>query len=278
LPAPPVSAEEPLAEAPAGAEDDTVRYYRNLTLSDEAAAYVPPETVELGVFRDAVFTEEEIDGVLRRLLDAGWEDMTADNYEGVALYFSQPELDPPPLEEIIAEKQSGAAHTVTERDEELARRFVADGGLDALIYEKTGVSLVTEADMSLSYVLFSGYYNGIRTDTYVRMNFYGDGRLAEAKVYAVIPDTRPVPALPVPEAMKNAFTLTLYNGGDDLTPLTVTAVRLEYIRGLPYYIFTTDEMFGTRPLEVRALAVDRELIDGDDALRAQYERMVDDFP
>ena len=78
--------DEAVGEGPAGpVENENILWYHALTLTAEAAAFDPPETVELGVFRDAVFTEEEIDAVVQRLLDAGWEDMTSTNYEGMEL-------------------------------------------------------------------------------------------------------------------------------------------------------------------------------------------------
>ena len=266
--------EDPAGEAPAGAaENENILWYHALTLTAEAAAFVSPETVELGVFRDAVFTEEEIDAVVQRLLDAGWEDMTSTNYDGKVVFFSQPEKDPKSLEEIIAEKQEDPG-TFSEADVERARQFIADSGLDELIYEKTGVELVQEADMTRSILVFYGYYNGMKTNTYIRMSFYENGDLAEAKLYAVIPETRTVPALPLEEALQNAYGLILYGGGDDYDPHTVTAVRLEYAYGLPYYILTLDEMLANGPRELCALAVDFSLIEGDEDLYAQWERQV----
>ena len=276
VPVPAQTGEEPVAEGPAGpVENENILWYHALTLTTEAAAFVSPETVELGVFRDAVFTEEEIDAVVQRLLDAGWEDMTSTNFDGKAVFFSQPEIDPPTLDEIIAAKQAGEVYTVTERDVERARQFIADSGLDALIYEKTGVELVQEADMTSSVLLFYGYYNGMKTNTYIRMSFYENGDLAEAKLYAVVPETKTVPALPLEEALQNAYGLILYGGGDDYDPHTVTAVRLEYVDGLPYYILTLDEMLANGPREIRALAVDLSLIEEDEDLRAQWERQLD---
>ena len=266
--------DEAVGEGPAGpVENENILWYHALTLTAEAAAFDPPETVELGVFRDAVFTEEEIDAVVQRLLDAGWEDMTSTNY-GSVVFFSQPEKDPKSLEEIIAEKQEDPV-TVSEADVERARQFIADSGLDTLIYEKTGVELVQEADMTRSILVFYGYYDGMKTNTYVRMSFYENGDLAEAKLYAVDPETRTVPALPLEEALQNAYGLILYGGGDDYDPHTVTAVRLEYVDGLPYYILTLDEMLANGPKEGRALAVDFSLIEADEDLTAQWKRQLD---
>ena len=269
-------ADEAVGEGPAGpVENENILWYHALTLTAEAAAFDPPETVELGVFRDAVFTEEEIDAVVQRLLDTGWEDMTSTNYDGKVVFFSQPEKDPMAFEEAIAQKQAGEVYTVTERDVERARQFIADSGLDALIYEETGVELRQEADMTSSVLLFYGYYNGMKTNTYVRMSFYENGDLAEAKLYAVAPETETVPALPLEEALQNAYGLILYGGGDNYDPHTVTAVRLEYVDGLPYYILTLDEMLANGPREIRALAVDLSLIEADEDLRAQWERQLD---
>ena len=268
-------ADEAVGEGPAGpVENENILWYHALTLTAEAAAFDAPETVELGVFRDAVFTEEEIDTVVQRLLDAGWEDMTSTNYDGKVVFFSQPEKDPKSLEEILAEKQEDPV-TVSEADVERARQFIADSGLDTLIYEKTGVELRQEADMTNSILLFYGYYNGIRTNTYVRMSFYENGDLAEAKLYAVDPETRTVPALPLEKAMQDAYGLILYGGGDAYEPHTVTAVRLEYVDGLPYYILTLDKMLANGPMEARALAVDFSLIEADEDLTAQWERQLD---
>lgn len=269
-PTPPVI-EEPVGEGPAGpVEGENILWYHNLTLTDEAAAFVSPETVELGVFHDAVFTQEEIDAVVQRLQDAGWEDMTSTNY-GSVVFFSQPEKDPKSLEEIIAEKQEDPV-TVSEADVERARQFIADSGLDTLIYEKTGVELVQEADMTRSILVFYGYYDGMKTNTYVRMSFYENGDLAEAKLYAVIPETKTVPALPLEDALKNAYGLILYGGGDDYDPHTVTAVRLEHEYGLPYYILTLDEMLANGPREAYALAMDFSLIEEDKDLYKAWER------
>ena len=267
--------DEAVGEGPAGpVENENILWYHALTLTAEAAAFDPPETVELGVFRDAVFTEEEIDAVVQRLLDAGWEDMTSTNYDGKVVFFSQPEKDPKSLEEIIAEKQEDPV-TVSEADVERARQFIADSGLDTLIYEKTGVELVQEADMTRSILVFYGYYDGMKTNTYVRMSFYENGDLAEAKLYAVDLETKTVPALPLEEALQNAFGLILYGGGDDYEPHTVTAVRLEYVDGLPYYILTLDKMLVNGPMEARALAVDFSLIEADEDLTAQWKRQLD---
>ena len=268
---------ETAGEGPAGpVENENILWYHDLTLTDEAAAFAAPETVELGVFRDAVFTEEEIAAVAQRLLDAGWEDMTYQNYEDMAVvFFSQPEKDPPTLDEILAQKQAGEVYTVTERDVERARQFIADSGLDALIYEKTGVELVQEADMTSSVLMFYGYYNGMKTNTYIRMSFYENGDLAEAKLYAVAPETETVPALSLEEALQNAYGLILYGGGDNYDPHTVTAVRLEYVDGLPYYILTLDEMLANGPREIRALAVDLSRIEEDEDLYAAWERQFD---
>ena len=267
--------DEAVGEGPAGpVENENILWYHALTLTAEAAAFDSPERLELGVFQDAVFTEDEIDAVVQRLQDAGWEDMTSRNYEGKAVYFSQPEKDPKSLEEILAEKQEDPV-SVSEADVERARQFIADSGLDTLIYEKTGVELVQEADMTSSVLLFYGYYNGMKTNTYVRMSFYENGDLAEAKLYAVIPETETVPALPLEEALQNAYGLILYGGGDNYDPHTVTAVRLEYVDGLPYYVLTLDEMLANGPREIRALAVDLSLIEADEDLRAQWERQLD---
>ena len=272
-PAPPVPV---LAEGemPAGpAEYDSVLWVHSLTLSGEAAAYEPPETVELGIFRDAVFTEEEINAAVQNLLDAGWEDMTCTNYEGKAVFFSQPDRDPMSLDEILAEKESGVIPSVTEQDLERARQFIEDSGLDELLLEKTGTELRPDTD-SQSVILFRGWHHGLETGTYLRLSFYPNGDLAEAKLYAVIPETETVPALPLSEAVKNAFCVILYGGGDDYEPHTAIAVQLETLDGLPYYVFTLDEMWGGQPRQVRALAVDFSLIEEDEDLYRQWERQL----
>lgn len=264
-----------ISEAPAGpVEGENIRWYHNLTLTDEAAAFESPETVELGVFRDAVFTEEEIQTVVQRLLDTGWEDMTSTNYDGIAVFFSQPDRDPMSLDEIIAAKQETPTG-ITDADVERARQFISDSKLNELIYEKTGVELLMEADMTREAVVFRGYYNGMETNTYIRMSFYENGDLGEAKLYAVIPETQTVSALPLNEAMENAFALILYGGGDDYEAHNVTAARLEYIDGLPYYILTLDEMLSNNnPMEIRALAVDFSLIEANESLLAQWEKQM----
>ena len=271
-PLPPEAAPlEAEAEGPAGADNENMLRYHNLNLTGDAAAYLSPETVELGIFQDAVFTEDEIGTAVQKLIDAGWEDMTSVNYEGIAVFFSQPEKDPPPLEETIAEKQNESVQ-ISEFDLERARQFIADSGLDALIYEKTGVTLVLEADPTRSVVVFYGYKDGMKTNTYVRMSFYENGDLAEAKLYAVISETRTIPMLPVEEAVKNAYGLVLYGGGDNYEEIAVTAVRFEYVDGLPYYVLTLDEMLANGPMEARALAVDFSLIEEDGDLLAAWER------
>ncbi len=264
-----------ISEAPAGpVEGESIRWYHNLTITDEATAFESPETVELGVFRDAVFTEEEIQTVVQRLLDTGWEDMTSTNYDGIAVFFSQPDRNPMSLDEIIAEKQE-APTGITDADVERARQFVSDSKLNELIYEKTGVELSMEADMTREAVVFRGYYNGMETNTYIRMSFYENGDLGEAKLYAVIPETQTVPALSLNEAMENAFALILYGGGDDYEAHNVTAARLEYIDGLPYYILTLDEMLSNNnPMEIRALAVDFSRIEANESLLAQWEKQI----
>ena len=115
----------------------------------------------------------------------------------------------------------------------------------------------------------------MKTNTYVRMSFYENGDLAEAKLYAVIPETRTVPMLPVEEAVKNAYGLVLYGGGDNYEEIAVTAVRFEYVDGLPYYVLTLDEMLANGPVEARALAVDYSLIEEDGDLLAAWERQFD---
>lgn len=255
-------------ESPAGADNENMLRYHNLTLTGEAAAYLSPETVELGIFRDAVFTEDEIGTAVQKLIDAGWEDLTSVNYEGIAVFFSQPEKDPPD------EKQNESVQ-ISEFDLECARQFIADSGLDTLIYEKTGVTLVLEADSTRSVVVFYGYKDGMKTNTYVRMSFYENGDLAEAKLYAVIPETRTVPMLTVEEAVKDAYGLVLYGGGDNYEEIAVTAVRFEYVDGLPYYVLTLDEMLANGPMEARALAVDYSLIEEDGDLLAAWERQFD---
>lgn len=274
-PTPPEAAPlEAQTEAPAGADNENMLRYHNLVLTGDAASYISPGTAELCTFREIVFTEEEIDAVVQRLLNAGWEDMTSTNYEGIAVFFSQPEKDPKTLEEILAEKQN-APTQISDYDVERARVFIADSGLDALIYEKTGVTLVTEADMTLSYVLFQGCKDGLETGTYVRMSFYENGDLAEAKLCAVNPEIHTVPALTVEEAVKNAYALILYGGGDDYDPHRVTDIRLEYRNGLPYYIFMLDEMLANGPMEAHALAVDYSLIEENESLLEQWERQFD---
>ena len=74
------------------------------------------------------------------------------------------------------------------------------------------------------------------------------------------------------EAVKNAYGLVLYGGGDNYEEIAVTAVRFEYVDGLPYYVLTLDEMLANGPMEARALAVDFSLIEEDGDLLAAWER------
>lgn len=275
-PMPPPDIDQSVSEAPAGAsEEENILWYHNLSFTDEAASYDCPATVDLCVFRDAVFTDEEIDSAILRLQEAGWTDMTSTKYHnGSLVFFSQPERDPKTLDETIEAKRNPPAG-ITDADVEHARQFISDSGLDQLIFEKTGVTLVLEAVPARNDVVFYGYYDGIETGSYIRMSFYDNGDLAEAKLYAVVPEKRTVSAIPPDEAQKHAFRVILYGGGDDYAPHTVTNVRLKYQDGLPYYVFTLDETVANGQVELRALAVDFSLIEEDESLYAQWSRQFD---
>ncbi|MBQ5977822.1 MAG: hypothetical protein IJL51_06775 [Oscillospiraceae bacterium] len=275
-PVPPPELGPLISEAPAGAsEEENILWYHNLSFTDEAASYDSPATVDLCVFRDAVFTDEEIDSAVLRLQEAGWTDMTSTKYhDGSLVFFSQPEEDPKTLDETIEAKRNPPAG-ITDADVEHARQFISDSGLDQLIFEKTGVTLVLEAVPARNDVVFYGYYDGLETGSYIRMSFYDNGDLAEAKLYAVVPEKRTVSALPLAEAKEHAFRGILYGGGDDYEPHEVRSVRFEYRDGLPYYILTLDETVANGPVELRALAIDFSVIKNDERLHAQWAKHFD---
>ena len=264
-----------ISEAPAGAsEEENILWYHYLSLTDEAASFASPSAVALYVFREAVFTDDEVDSAAMQLQEAGWTDMTGMRYDDSLVFFSQPEKDPMTLEEAIEAKEKAPAG-FTDADVERARQFITDSGLDQLIYEKTGVTLVPEAAPARNDVVFYGYYDGLKTNTYIRMSFYENGDLAEAKLYAVSPEKRTVSAITLDEARKHAFRGILYGGGDDYEPHTVISVRLEYQDGLPYYFFTLNEELANGQTELRALAADFSIIEEDKSLYAQWMKQFD---
>lgn len=224
--------------------------------------YTPPETVTLGVLKSVDLTALG-ETVAANVAANGWGSVTYSVSENGSLLLQNPGA--PALTPDNYEKQE--AFLASSRPENAARTFLEHSGLIGLL-RSYGLELGTAAENDNGVITFRGTGSTAQSECSVRFSFLYTGDFNQAVVRAVYLDgAADVPALAPKKAASNAVTWDSADEG----AVSVTAVELRSVRGLPFYAFTCSD--GS---VAYALACDESALDSLPGARELYEEIMRD--
>ena len=224
--------------------------------------YTPPETVTLGVLKSVDLTALG-ETVAATVAANGWGSVTYSVSENGSLLLQNPGA--PALTPDNYEKQE--AFLASSRPENAARTFLEHSGLIGLL-RSYGLELGTAAENDNGVITFRGTGSTAQSECSVRFSFLYTGDFNQAVVRAVYLDgAADVPALAPKKAASNAVTWDSADEG----AVSVTAVELRSVRGLPFYAFTCSD--GS---VAYALAADESALDSLPGARELYEEIMRD--
>ena len=159
------------------------------------------------------------------------------------------------------------AFLASSQPENAARTFLEHSGLIGLL-RNYGLELGTAAENDNGVITFRGTGSTAQSECSVRFSFLYTGDFNQAVLRAVYLDgAADVPALAIKKAASNAVT---WDSADDGT-VSVTAVELRSVRGLPFYAFTCSD--GS---VAYALACDESALDSVSGAQEIYEETMRD--
>ncbi len=230
---------------------------RRVSIGKLECSYTPPETVTLGVLR-SVDLAAIGETVAANIAANGWGAVTYSVNESGSLLLQS--ANPVRLTPDDYEKQE--AFLASSQPEAAARTFLDHSGLIALLRDY-GLTLGTDAENDGGEITFRGTGSTAQSECSVRFSFLYTGDFNQAVVRAVYLDgAADVPTLAVKKAAANAVT---WDSADDGT-VSVTAIELRSVRGLPFYAFTCSD--GS---VAYALAVDESALDAVSGAREIYD-------
>lgn len=262
-------------ESPAGDGigfgDETIPL-TNLTLETK---FDEPVSLTIAKQESVQFTEEDKETIINNLDKNGWKDVSGaltsfQSDTEFMLNLSQPETYD---YSVHGEKDEVPNFSITEEHVEYSKQFLADSGIVELL-QGYGVELSDQPNKAHT-TLFYGYYEGYRTETYLRLHFSPDGTLEDAQIYAVhFKEAFPASnVLPLEEAIKNAFYSSECTGlGDD--QYAVIGVDVVYKSGLPFYELKLKSKKNDTIMNGYALAVGYNEIETDEELNAALEDLM----
>ena len=193
----------------------------------------------------------------------GWGSVTYSVSENGSLLLQNPGA--PALTPDNYEKQE--AFLASSRPENAARTFLEHSGLIGLL-RSYGLELGTAAENDNGVITFRGTGSTAQSECSVRFSFLYTGDFNQAVVRAVYLDgAADVPALAPKKAASNAVTWDSADEG----AVSVTAVELRSVRGLPFYAFTCSD--GS---VAYALACDESALDAVSGAQEIYEEIMRD--
>lgn len=224
--------------------------------------YTPPDTVTLGVLKSVDLTALG-ETVAANVAANGWGSVTYSVSENGSLLLQNPNA--PALTPDNYDRQE--AFLASSQPENAARTFLEHSGLIGLL-RNYGLELGTAAENDNGVITFRGMGSTAQSECSVRFSFLYTGDFNQAVLRAVYLDgAADVPALAIKKAASNAVT---WDSADDGT-VSVTAVELRSVRGLPFYAFTCSD--GS---VAYALACDESALDSVSGAREIYEETMRD--
>lgn len=220
---------------------------RSVKIQGVDCVYTPPEEITFGRL-----TTVDLSGIGQSLCDnvraAGWGDTVWSLTENGSLLLRAAQM----RALTGAEFESQAAFLQTRQPENLARTFLDNSGLIALL-RGYGLYLSTDVENTNGEIVFTGTGSAPQSACSARFTFMYNGLFDQAVIRAVyLADavtTREV--TPLNDALEHAVTWSAGSGGD----VRVTAVELRQVKGIPFYVFTCSD--GTAAY---ALAVDEDIL------------------
>lgn len=247
----------------------------NLEIETE---YDEPSDLYIAKQSSVQLTEEDMETIIHNLTETGWNDVTGrlSSFQSdtqFVLNLSQPETFD---YSSLGEKDEIPNFTATEKHVEFAKQFLNDSGIINVL-KGHGVELSNQPSDETFATLFYGYYQGFRTETYLRLHFSPDGTLGDAQLYVVSFEDPLLTSkiLPLEEAIKDAFYCSVCTGlGDD--KYSIISVEAVYKSGLPFYeLELHNEQNGTI-MNGYALAVDYNEIESDEELMKVFDNLMRD--
>lgn len=224
--------------------------------------YTPPETVTVGVLKSVDLLSLGETAAANAAAN-GWGSITYSVSDNGSLLLQNPNAAPLTPENY--EKQ--AAFLASQQPENAARTFLEHSGLITLL-RSYGLELGTTAENESGEITFRGAGSTAQSACSVRFSFLYTGDFNQAVVRAVyLESAADVPALSLKKAAVNAVS---WDSAEDGT-VSVTAVELRSVRGLPFYAFTCSD-----GAVAYALATDESALDAVAGARELYEEILRD--
>lgn len=205
---------------------------RHVAVGKIECDYTPPETVTIGILKPVDLAAIG-EAVAANAAANGWGSVTysVDASGSMVLQAANPvRLTPDDYEKqktFLASAQPEAA----------ARTFLDHSGLIAQL-RRYGLELGTAAENDGGEITFRGTGSTPQSVCSVRFSFLYTGSFNQAVVRAVyLEGAADVPALAVKKAAANAVTWDSAASGT----VSVTAIELRSVRGLPFYVFTCSD-------------------------------------
>ncbi len=235
---------------------------RRVSITRFDCDYTPPETVTTGILK-SVDLASLGETVAANVAANGWGSVTYSVSEDGSLLLQNPNAAP--LTPDNYDKQ--ASFLASSQPENAARTFLEHSGLIGLL-RNYGLELGTAAENNNGEITFRGTGSTAQSECSVRFSFLYTGDFNQAVVRAVyLADAVDVPALAPKKAASNAVTWDSADEG----AVSVTAVELRSVRGLPFYAFTCSD-----GAVAYALAADESALDAVSGAREIYEEIMRD--
>ncbi len=236
--------------------------------------YRKPSSLYIGKQYSVRFSEEDKETIIKNLTEHGWNNVTGkltyfDSKNQSMLNFFQPET----YDDSNDGKKDESNFAATEKHIQFAQKFLEDSGIVKLL-QGYNIELSNKPSDETFATVFYAYFEGFRTETYLRVQFSPDGTLEDAQLYAVelekANNTHNV--LSLEEAIKNAFySSESTNIGDD--EYLITGVNVIYKSGFPFYELKLKSNKNNMVMDGYALAVDYNEIKDDKELSIAFESL-----
>ena len=222
------------------------------------ADFTPPEELSFGI-RQSIDFSSLAPTVCERVRAAGWGKVSYRTSDDGSLVFYAEEV--PVLGGNEQEQQS--AFLATDQPEALARTFLQDSGLVALLSE-SGLSLdLTGENKNGSFC----FYGDDPEDCSLRFSFFYTGAFNQLRVRAFgMTDSVTTDAVvPLSAALARAFSWSA-SASEETDALSV---EIRSIRGIPFYVFTCED--GSAAY---ALAVDESVLSEKEEVYSVYQEIL----